>query len=211
MHGSHLLLHYSRTQAGVSLSSAEAELNAALKMDCEILGISQFCSEFGYTMKTPINGDSSAVKGVFARRGCEKVKHLELEQLWLQQQVRSGKVEFQKISRKNNPSDALTHHYTREEAKKHFKHMGIEFMPTSSEAVRGAVCANLGEIRDVIEEEATCVGLLGSPPLGNDTRGGSTTKKGVDEEASKRYGKTSWAGEARQQRCQELVASSGNG
>ena len=39
LHGSHLLLHYSRTQAGVALSSAEAELNAALKMDCEILGI----------------------------------------------------------------------------------------------------------------------------------------------------------------------------
>ena len=56
--------------------------------------------------------------------------------LWLLEQVRSGKVEFQKISHQNNPSDALTHHYTREEAKKHFKHMGIEFMLTSSEGVR---------------------------------------------------------------------------
>ena len=31
-----------------------------------------------------------------------------------------------------------------------------------------------------------------SPPLGNDTHGGSTTKKGVGEEAGKRYGKTSF-------------------
>ena len=128
---------YSRTQDGVALWSAEAELNAALKMGCEILEISQFCSEFGFTMKTTINGDSSAVKGILARRGCGKVKHLEVKQLWLQEQVRPGKVEFQKISRKNNPSDALMHHYTREEAKKHFMHMGIEFMATSSEAVRG--------------------------------------------------------------------------
>ena len=143
MHGSHLLLHCSRTQAGVALSSAEAELNAALKMGCEILGMSQFCSEFGYTMKTTISGDSSAVKGILARRGCGKVKHLEVKQLWLQEQVRSGKVQFQKISRKNNPSDPLTHHYTREEAKKHFKHMGIESMSTSSEAVRGCVCARI--------------------------------------------------------------------
>ena len=90
----------------VCLSSAEAELNAALKMGCEILGMSQFCSEFGYTMKTTINGDSSAVKGILACRGCGKVKHLEVKQLYLQEQVRSGKVEFQKISRKNNPSDA---------------------------------------------------------------------------------------------------------
>ena len=60
LHGSHLLLHYSRTQAGVALSSAEAELNAVLKMGCEILGISQFFGELNYNLKTTINGDSSA-------------------------------------------------------------------------------------------------------------------------------------------------------
>ena len=156
-------------------------------MGCEILGMSQFCSEFGYTMKTTINVYSSAVNGILARRGCGKVKHLEVKQLLFQEQVRSGKVEFQKISRKNNPSDALTHHYTREEAKMHFKHMGIEFMPTSSEAVQGEVCANLSETKDVIEEEeATCASLLGSPPLGNDAHVGSTTKKVVAEEAGKK-------------------------
>ena len=117
-------------------------MNAALKMGCEILGTSQFCCEFGYTMKTTINSDSSAVKGILARRGCGKVKHLEVKQLWLQEQVRSGKVGFQKISRNNNTSDALAHLYTREEAKKHFKHMGIEFIPTSSQAVR-AGCARI--------------------------------------------------------------------
>ena len=42
MHDSHLLLHYSRTQARVALSSAEAKLNAALKIGCEILGLLQF-------------------------------------------------------------------------------------------------------------------------------------------------------------------------
>ena len=94
MHGSHLLLHYSRTQAGVAHSSAEAELNAALKMGCEILGISQFCSELGYTMKTMINGDSSAVKRILARRGCWKVNRLDV-----MHSFRScGKVDFQKIS-----------------------------------------------------------------------------------------------------------------
>ena len=142
LHGSHLLLHYSRTQAGVALSSAEAELNAALKMGCEILGISQFCRELGDTVDIKINGDSSAVKGILARRGCGKVKHLELKHLWLQEQVRSGKVEFQKISRSMNPSDALTHHHTKEDANKHFKHMSFESMPTSSELAEGG-CVNI--------------------------------------------------------------------
>ena len=44
----------------------------------------------------------------------------------------------------------------------------------------------------MIEEEATCASLLVSPPIGDDTHGGSTTKKGVGEEAGKRYGKTSF-------------------
>ena len=84
-HGSYLLLHYSRTQAGVALSSAEAELNAALRMGCEILGISQFCRELGDDIEAKVNGDSSAVKGILACGGCGKIKHMEGEQLWLQE------------------------------------------------------------------------------------------------------------------------------
>ena len=70
LHESYLLLHYSRIQVGVALSIAEAELNAALKMGCENLGISQFCRELGDVMKVKINSDSSAVKAILARRGC---------------------------------------------------------------------------------------------------------------------------------------------
>ena len=39
----YLLHHWSRSQAGVALSSGEADLNATLKLGCEILGIRQFC------------------------------------------------------------------------------------------------------------------------------------------------------------------------
>ena len=54
------------------------------------------------------------------------------------------------------------------------------------------VCVGLGEAKDAIEVEATCASLLGSPPLGNDTRGGSTTKMGIRKEAGESYGKTSF-------------------
>ena len=118
------MLHSSRTQTGVALLSAWAELNAALKMGCEILGLSKFCREFGDDIEEQIN-DSSAVKFILARRGYGKVKHLEVRQLWLQEQVRPGKVDFHKVSRQHNPSGALTHR-TKEEAKKHFKHTSQE-------------------------------------------------------------------------------------
>ena len=47
LHGSHLLHHWYRTQAGIALSSAEAELNATLKLDSEALGVRQLCPELG--------------------------------------------------------------------------------------------------------------------------------------------------------------------
>ena len=51
---------------------------------------------------------------------------------------------------------------------------------------------NLGESRSLTERVASFAGLLGSPPLGNDTHGGSKSDQGVGEEAGKRYGKTSF-------------------
>ena len=63
------------------------------------------------------------------------------------------------------------------------------------------VSANLGETKDVFEEEATCASLLESPPLGNDMQDGSTTKKGVGEEAGKSYGENSFLPKITSQDC----------
>ena len=72
-----------------------------------------------------MRGDSSAVKGMLGRRGTGKIKHLEVKQLWLQDQCRSGKILFEKVPRSRNPSDALTHHYTSAEASVHFGALSI--------------------------------------------------------------------------------------
>ena len=76
--------------------------------------MSHFCKELRDDVEVRTNGDSSAVKGILARRRCGKVKHRELKQLWLQEQVRSVNVDFLKISCLHSRSDALTHHNSRE-------------------------------------------------------------------------------------------------
>ena len=126
MHGSHLIHHWSRTQAGVALSSAEAELNAMLKAGQELICIRQFLSEMLVKKRLVISGDSSAAKGILCRRGCGKVKHLEVKQLWLQEKVAGGVVKIHKIPRRQNMSDALTHHWCRPDNAHHFRGMGIE-------------------------------------------------------------------------------------
>ena len=54
--------------------------------------------------------DSSAAKGISSRRGLGKVRHIELNQLWLQDQVARGKVNVRKIKGEDNISDSLTKH-----------------------------------------------------------------------------------------------------
>ena len=84
LRGGHCLAHWSRTQAAVALSSGEAELNAALKGGCELLGVRTLMEELGERLTLELEGDSSACKGTLCREGVGKQKHVQLRQLWLQ-------------------------------------------------------------------------------------------------------------------------------
>jgi len=124
--GSHLLGHWARTQVGVALSSGEAELNAALKVGTEAIGVDVMSKEMGIVLEIELLGDSSAAKGTLSRQGSGKVKHLETKQLWLQEKIASGYIKYTKIPRAKNVADALTHYWTAAEGEKHFKRMGVE-------------------------------------------------------------------------------------
>ena len=65
--------------------------------------------------------DSSAAKGMASRRGLGKVRHVEVNQLWVQQKVGSGEIELKKVEGTNNLADALTKHVDREDIQKHLK------------------------------------------------------------------------------------------
>ena len=54
--------------------------------------------------------DSSAAKGISSRRGLGKVRHIELNELWLQDQVARGRIAVRKMGGEDNFSDSLTKH-----------------------------------------------------------------------------------------------------
>ncbi len=125
MHGSHLIHHWSRTQAVISLSSCEAELNAALKMGSEMIGMVQTCKEWGVGLLGNVVGDCAPLKGLLERRGTGRVKHLELRQLWMQEKIKNKSLRFVKVPREKNPSDAMTHHWSKAEGAKHFPKLNL--------------------------------------------------------------------------------------
>ena len=78
------------------------------------LGISGVFKDLGVHYDITLYTDSSAAKGISSRRGLGKVRHIELNELWLQEQVARGRVAVRKIRGEDNFSDSLTKHSNHE-------------------------------------------------------------------------------------------------
>ena len=125
MLGKHLIAHWSSTQSVISLSSAEAELNALVKMFSETIGLRNTMACMDKKVRITIYTDSSASKGIVQRTGCGKAKHLETRQLWIQGHVSNKDVTVTKIPREYNTSDCLTHHWSAKDGYRHLTNVGI--------------------------------------------------------------------------------------
>ena len=108
MLGSHNLKTWSTTQKSVTLSSAEAELVAAVKMSAELIGITQLAEEWGMSLQGKVHIDSAAAIGVIGRRGNGKLRHVRVGSLWIQERVETGELGVQKVPGEWNPADLLT-------------------------------------------------------------------------------------------------------
>ena len=71
--------------------------------------------------KVQVLSDASAAIGIASRRGSGKVRHIEVNQLWLQDKVLSGDIEVTKIGTGDNLADALTKHVESEILGKHMR------------------------------------------------------------------------------------------
>ena len=110
MHGNHCIKTWSTTQPVIALSSGEAEYYGMVKGAGNAIGIVGVFQDMGIQETVTLYTDSSAAKGISSRRGLGKVRHIELNQLWLQDQVARGKVDVRKIRGEDNISDSLTKH-----------------------------------------------------------------------------------------------------
>ena len=111
----HLLRHWSSTQATQSLSSAEAETKALTKSAIESLYMKHLLEQQGFEVEIVLHSDASAAIGAAQRLGAGKrMKHLEIQDLWIQQLVRSKILTIKKVSTHENPSDILTKHVGRD-------------------------------------------------------------------------------------------------
>ena len=85
MCGSHCLKTWSKTQAIVAKSSGEAELYGVVRGATEALGMVTLGIDLGKKMEIQLHIDALAAKGMIERKGLSKVRHLDVNVLWLQE------------------------------------------------------------------------------------------------------------------------------
>ena len=125
--GSHPIKSWSRTQANVALSSAEAELAAIVKGSTEMIGLGTMLEELGMgRARKWLYTDSSVANGAVHRQGSGRMKHVPTHCLWVQERSRLGEITYKKIGREANCADVLTHHWSAAAAHVHLQRMGQE-------------------------------------------------------------------------------------
>ena len=127
LNGKHYLKSFSKTQANIALSTAEAELYAIVTTASEALGLKAMCKDFGRHADPYIHVDASAAIGIAQRKGLGKLRHLDTQALWIQDAVRTKRVNVLKVPGSENVSDIGTKHLDAPTLNKLLKMIGVEF------------------------------------------------------------------------------------
>ena len=110
MLGIHGIKTWSATQHAFALSSAEAELYAMVEAVTRAKGLCSLARDLGFDIGNVIRlgTDSSAARSFVNRRGLGRMRHLDIRDMWLQNEVLLGKVIVDKVCGTKNPADLMT-------------------------------------------------------------------------------------------------------
>ena len=125
MLGGHNVKHWNKTQTTISLSSGESELHGIALGCSQALGIQSLCRDMGWHLPIRIWSDATAAIGIARRKGLGKIKHLDVTDLWIQDQIRGGNISPDKVLGTENPSDVLTKYVDRATMQKALKKVNL--------------------------------------------------------------------------------------
>ena len=80
--------------------------------------------DFGIEVAIRVNTDASAANGMANRKGLGKVRHMAVNQLWIQDRVSRVDLTITKVNGKENLADNLTKHVSAEDIRVHLYRTG---------------------------------------------------------------------------------------
>jgi len=130
MWGKHMLKSWSSTQQVIALSSGEAELYALLKGATQAKGIMSMFHDWSHDNKCLVKTDANAALGITHRQGLGRTRHIEVQYLWIQQEVADKNLKIDKIGTNVNPADLLTKFLKTELVDRHVGTLGCKVCNT---------------------------------------------------------------------------------
>ena len=146
--GQHGIKTWSKTQALIAKSSAESEFYGVVKASCEAFGSLTLAEELGQEMKAIYHVDAAAAKGIVERAGRDRVRHIDVNILWLQEQEVRGRVPLSQIDGTRSPAELMTKHLESTKTAIHLNTMNLVFKDGHAEAA-----AHLHAMKAIDERE----------------------------------------------------------
>lgn len=106
--GDHFIVGTSTTQVPVALSSGESEYYALAKAMSRGLGAKSMAKGLGVHLEVTTRCDGTAAKGIAARRGAGKLRHVDTQSFWGQRAVYNKQIHLEKCEGTKNPADMGT-------------------------------------------------------------------------------------------------------
>ena len=124
MIGRHFIKTWSKAQHVVSLSSAEAELYAAVRAASELIGLRSLMHDLGMRSTVALAMDATAAISMMKREGLGLAKHISTQWLWVQERVKMKDFAIRKVGTKMNPADLFTKQLPERDMVGHLSRMG---------------------------------------------------------------------------------------
>ena len=116
------------------------------------MGTQSLLKDMEVDVKIRILEDSSAAKGIAERTGLGKVRHIEVNQLWIQEKVREGRIQLVKVEGTENLADALTKYVESDMLDKHIRGSECEVMEGRHELMPEVQSSEMGSKEEQDEE-----------------------------------------------------------
>ena len=100
---------------------------------CEALGIRTLCHDIGWNLDIRLELDATAAKGILDRQGISKVRHIDVNCLWLQEQAAKRLVLLVKIPGEINTADLMTKHLSNAVILKHLQNLSLRHVSGRAE------------------------------------------------------------------------------
>ena len=119
---------WTKKQQVVLLSTAESELYAAVKTASQGLGIQWVVKDLGTVRGLNLHLDASATMCLLNHREFGKTKHVDTQNLGIQETSKSGKFVTKNVGTNVNPADLMTKPMPRPKTEQLINIMGCEFV-----------------------------------------------------------------------------------